>query len=62
MNPYERNAIDFLAKIDYLAKRKDLKTKDSLFKVLDHIQLREGFHLGLKVAGRVGIGDESCKG
>lgn len=59
MNPYERNAIDFLAKIDYLAKRKDLKTKDSLFKVLVHIQLREGFHLGLKVAGKVGMGDES---
>ena len=60
MNQYERNAIDFLAKNDYLVKRKDLKTKDSLFKVLDHIRLREGFHLGLKVAGRVGIGDESC--
>lgn len=60
MNPYECNAIDFLAKIDYLAKRKDLKTKDSLFKVLVHIQLREGFHLGLKVAGKVGLGNESC--
>lgn len=59
MNDLEQNGINFLNKIDYLAKRKDLKTKDSLFKVLDHIRLRDGYHLGLKLANSVGMGDES---
>lgn len=59
MTPYEQNGIDFLKKIEYLVKRKDLKTKDSLFKVLDRIRLRKGFHLQLKVANQVGLGDES---
>lgn len=59
MNPYELKGIDFLDKIVYLVERKDLKTKDSLFKVLDQIKLKEGVHLGLKVAGRDGLGDES---
>ena len=30
MNPYEQNGLDFLNKINYLVKRRDLKTKDSL--------------------------------
>lgn len=59
MNPYEQKGIDFLNKIDYLVKRKDLKTKDSLFKVLDHIVLRKDCHLQLKVANQIGMGDES---
>lgn len=60
MNPYEQNGIDYLKKIDYLVKRKDLKTKDSLFKVLNHIELRKDFHVQLKVANQEGLGDESC--
>ena len=59
MNPYEQNGIDFLRKIDYLVKRKNLKTKDSLFKVLNHIELRKNFHIQLKVANQEGLGDES---
>lgn len=59
MNPYEQNGIDFLNKINYLVKRRDLKTKDSLFKVLDHIALRKDCHLQLKVANQTGMGDES---
>ena len=59
MNEYEVKGMAFVAKIEYLAKRKDLKTKDSLFKVLDHLKLREGYHLGLRLADSIGMGDES---
>lgn len=59
MNPYEQNGLDFLNKINYLVKRRDLKTKDSLVKVLDHIALRKDCHLQLKVANQTGMGDES---
>ena len=59
MNPYENIGICFLSKLDYLVRRKDLKTKDSLFKVLHDIRLRKEHHLGLYVANQIGLGDES---
>lgn len=59
MNKFEQNGIDFIHKIDYLVKRKELKTKDSLFKVLNHIMLKKDCHLQLKVANQTGMGDES---
>ena len=59
MNSFESKGIEFAKKIDYLVKRKDLKTSDSLFKVLDCIKLKKGYHMGLKVAQKAGIGDNS---
>lgn len=59
MNIFESRGIEFEQKIDYLAKRKDLKTSDSLLKVLDCIKLEKGYHLGLKVAQGEGLGDKS---
>lgn len=59
MNPYEQNGINFLNKIDYLVRRKDLKTKNSLFKVLDNIRLKEEFNISLYTARQAGLGDES---
>lgn len=59
MNSFESKGIEFAQKIDYLVKRKDLKTSDSLLKVLDCIKLEKGYHMGLKVAQKAGIGDNS---
>ena len=59
MNSFESKGIEFAKKIDYLVKRKDLKTGDSLLKVLDCIKLEKGYHMGLKVARDGGLGDES---
>ena len=52
-------ALNLPKKINYLVKRKDLKTSDSLLKVLDCIKLEKGYHMGLKVARKAGMGDES---
>ena len=60
MNEYEAVGLKFLAKIDYLAKKKGLKTQDSVLSVLDRITLRKGFHIGLKLAAEEGMGDESA--
>ncbi len=59
MNTYEQKGVEFLKKIEYLVVRPNLKTKDSLFDVLDCISLKQGYHIGLKVAREVGMGDES---
>lgn len=59
MNCFDNKGIEFIDKINYLVKRKDLKTCDSLLKVLDCIKLKKGYHLGLWRARNVGMGDES---
>ncbi|MBQ1780957.1 MAG: hypothetical protein II001_05950 [Bacteroidales bacterium] len=59
MNNYEKKGIEFFAKIHDLVRNEDLTTKDSLFEVLDHIRLKDGYHLGLKLAEKKGMGDDS---
>ena len=59
MNDYERKALEFIAKMDDIVQNKSQESIDSLFKVLDSLSLPAGFCLGLKLAGEVGIGDES---
>ena len=59
MNSYDKKGIEFLAKINDLVRNEDLATKDSLFEVLDHIQLKNGYHLGLRLAEKKGMGDDS---
>ena len=59
MNSFEKKGVEFLTKINDLVCNEDLTTKDSLFEVLDHIQLKDGYHLGLKLADHKGMGDES---
>ena len=59
MNVFERKALEFIAKMDDIVQNKSQESIDSLFKVLDSLSLPAGFCLGLKLAGEVGIGDES---
>lgn len=59
MNSFEKKGVEFLAKINDLVCNKDITTKDSLFEVLDHIQLKDGYHLGLRLAEQKGMGDHS---
>ena len=59
MNDFEKKALEFVSKKDEIVKIKSQETIDSLFSVLDCLSLRIGFRLGLKLAGEVGIGDES---
>ena len=59
MNVYEKKSLEFIAKIDEIVRDKSQEKIDSLFSVLDSLSLRPGYRLGLKLAGEVGIGDES---
>jgi hypothetical protein len=59
MNSYDKKGVEFFAKINDLVRNEDLVTKDSLFEVLDHIQLKDGCHLGLRLAEKKGMGDDS---
>ena len=59
MNSFERKGVEFLAIIKKMGRKKAMVTKDSLFEVLDHIRLKDGYHLGLKLAEENGMGDES---
>lgn len=59
MNSFERKGIEFLAKINELVENKELETADSLFEVLNHIRLRDGYHLGSRLPEKGGLGDES---
>lgn len=59
MNDFEKKALEFVSKKDEIVKIKSQETIDSLFSVLDCLSLRIGYRLGLKLAGEVGIGDES---
>ena len=59
MNVFERKALEFIAKMDDIVQNKSQESIDSIFKVLDSLSLPTGFFLGLKLAGEIGIGDES---
>ena len=59
MNDLEKKALEFIAKTKYIVQDKSQEIIDSLFDVLDSLSLPAGFSLGLKLAGEVGIGDES---
>lgn len=59
MNDFEKKALEFVSKKDEIVKIKSQEAIDSLFSVLDCLSLRIGYRLGLKLAGEVGIGDES---
>ena len=59
MNSYDKKGVEFFAKINDLVRNEDLVTKDSLFEVLDHIQLKDGCHIGLRLAEKKGMGDDS---
>ena len=59
MYDFEKKALEFISKKEEIVKNKSQVTIDSLFSVLDCLSLRSGYRLGLKLAGEVGIGDES---
>ena len=59
MNDYEKKALEFVSKINGIVRNKSQENIDSLFSVLDCLSLQPGYRLGLKLAGEVGIGDES---
>ena len=59
MNEYEKKALEFVSKINKIVQGNSQDEIDSLFSVLDSLSLRPGYRLGLKLAGEVGIGDES---
>lgn len=55
----EKKALQFVSKIDSIIEDGSQESIDSLFSVLDCLTLKPGFRLGLKIAARKGIGDES---
>ncbi len=59
MNAYNKKGIDFLNVISLLLSDKGRKNCDALFDVLDKLSLKEGYHLGLKLANEEGLGQES---
>ena len=59
MNDYEKKALEFESRIDYIIQNNSQENIGSLFSVLDCLSLKQGYRLGLKLAGEVGIGDES---
>jgi len=59
VNDFEIKALEFILKKDKIVKYKSREEIGSLFSVLDRLSLRPGCRLGLKLAGQVGIGDES---
>ncbi len=60
MNRYENIGKDFLTKLDEIVKKNTMEMRESLFKVLDHVHLKDGFRLWLYLAKEQGIGDESA--
>ena len=60
MNDFEKKALEFESKIDYIIQNNSQENIGSLFSVLDCLSLKQGYHLGLKLASEVGLGDESC--
>ena len=60
MKVFEQKALEFVSKIDYIIQNNSQENIDSLFSVLNCLSLKQGYHLGLKLASEVGIGDESC--
>ena len=59
MNDFEKKALEFVSKKNEIIQNKSQENIDSLFSNLDCLSLRPGYRLGLKLAGKVGIGDES---
>ena len=59
MNEYEKKALEFISKINKIVQNNNQDEIDTLFSVLDSLSLRPNYRLGLKLAGEVGIGDES---
>ena len=59
MNDFEKKALEFISKRIEIVHDSRQEKMDSLFSVLDCLSLRPGYRLGLKLAGKVGIGDES---
>ena len=60
MDVFEQKALEFVTKIDTIVQNNSQENIDSLFSVLNCLSLKQGYHLGLKLASEVGIGDESC--
>jgi len=58
-NAYNKKGSQFFKAIKKLVKNEQKENCDVLFKTLDRISLKEGVHLGLKVAVHEGMGDES---
>lgn len=60
MKVFEQKALEFVSKIDSIIQNNSQENIDSLFSVLNCLSLKQGYHLGLKLASEVGLGDESC--
>lgn len=58
-NAYNKKGNQFLKAIKKLVKDEKKENCDILFKTLDCLSLKEGVHLGLKIAAHEGMGDES---
>ena len=59
INVFEKKALECESKIDFIIQSNSQENIGSLFSVLNCLSLKQGYHLGLKLAGEVGIGDES---
>ena len=59
MKVFEQKALEFVSKIDSIIQNNSQENIGSLFTVLDCLSLKQGYHLGLKLASEVGLGDES---
>ena len=59
MNDFEKKALEFLSIKNKIVQNKNKENIEALFFVLVSLSLRHGYCLGLKLAGEVGIGDES---
>ncbi len=60
MNDYNKKGADFLAALQQLVADRQRSHCDSLFETLDKISMKGQRHLGLKMAGGAGMGDESA--
>ena len=60
MNAYNTKGKQFIGAINELVKDEGRENFDVLFETLNSISLKDGVHLGLKLASKRGLGDESC--
>ncbi len=60
MNEFNKKGVEFLNALRLLVNDKHHTNCNSLFDTLDNISLKNGLHLGLKLANEVGMGDESA--
>ncbi len=59
-NVYNQKGQEYLTALGRLVRKRQRRNADGILGILDSITLKEGKHLGMRVAEHVGMGDESA--